>query len=306
MLRSRNAVAALILVLSSTSLLLVATTAAADEDHSALRGLQTTTSGYTHGSTTKRCPSNQRYLSNVQFGCPASCDQPVPMCKASVGPGCGCPKGTVLAGSSRPHNRKRCIQLQRCKKKPVSTPTYVPSYAPPPLPSSPFCPNNATPLADPYCGRGGTPCPIGYRCNIDPANPFGFAVCCPDANYVTPLANVYCGRGGTPCPVGYGCVIDPANPYAVCCREKDNDGPSLAPLVVPPAPSAPPRCVVKGCNGEICTDNDQISTLCVVPSCAEKCIARWGYCVLDSYTGTCGWTLSPSNAGLFKQCVTDC
>jgi hypothetical protein len=308
MLRSRAVVAALILVLSSAFLLLVTSVAAAeDEDHSALRGLQTS---YTH-STTRRCPANQRYLSNVQFGCPASCDQPVPLCYAAIGPGCGCPKGTVLAGSSRPRNRKRCIQLQQCNKKPVTTPTYAPPRpaTPPPLT---YCPNNVTPLANVNCGRGGTRCPTGSTCNIDPLD--RFAVCCPDTKYEPPaptppsssqcpdmskpLANAYCGRGGSPCPTGYGCITDPGDRFAICCREKTNYMPPL----VPPAAS----CVVTGCSGEVCTDKDpEISTICVVPSCATQCVARWGVCQADSYTGTCGWDLR-ANAGRYQQCLGNC
>jgi Lustrin, cysteine-rich repeated domain len=117
------------------------------------------------GPTTK-CPSNQQYLPAVQYGCPASCDQPIPLCKAAIGPGCGCPKGTVVAGSTRPHNPFLCLPPRRCRKLPL-----------------PVCPNGS-PLHDTisgarhFCGRGGKPCPRGYICHTDPAD--RFAVCCPD------------------------------------------------------------------------------------------------------------------------------
>jgi hypothetical protein len=65
-------------------------------------------------SSKTRCPANQQYLPEVQYGCPASCDQPVPLCKAAIGPGCGCPKGTVLAGSSLPRRPLSCIPKDQC------------------------------------------------------------------------------------------------------------------------------------------------------------------------------------------------
>lgn len=34
-------------------------------------------------SWSSRCPANQEYLPAVQYGCPASCDQPIPLCKAA-------------------------------------------------------------------------------------------------------------------------------------------------------------------------------------------------------------------------------
>jgi hypothetical protein len=78
-----------------------------------LRALQTDDS--------KKCPANQLHLPDVQYGCPASCDQPVPLCKAAIGPGCGCPDGTVLAGTSLPR-RFRCIPKEKCASDHVDLP----------------------------------------------------------------------------------------------------------------------------------------------------------------------------------------
>jgi hypothetical protein len=114
------------------------------------------------------CPANQRYLPDVQFGCPASCDQPIPLCKAATGPGCGCRAGRVLAGSSRPHNPEQCISPRRCNKRTTSSAQC--SYG------SPL--KDADTGVELFCGRGGAPCPKGSTCNIDPAD--RFAVCCSD------------------------------------------------------------------------------------------------------------------------------
>jgi Lustrin, cysteine-rich repeated domain len=120
-----------------------------------------------------QCPANQEYLPEVQFGCPASCDQPIPLCEAAIGPGCGCRAGKVLAGSTRPSRPDRCIPPRRCRK-----PT-----------TAPLCPNGS-PLKDPttgqqlFCGRGGEPCPQGSTCNTDPLD--RFAVCCPDLEQKPP------------------------------------------------------------------------------------------------------------------------
>jgi hypothetical protein len=75
-----------------------------------LRALQTDAAA----DDSQKCPANQEYLKEVQYGCPASCDQPVPLCKAAIGPGCGCPDGTVLAGEARPRRSDWCIEAEKC------------------------------------------------------------------------------------------------------------------------------------------------------------------------------------------------
>jgi hypothetical protein len=79
------------------------------------------------------CPANQIYRTKVPYGCsPVSCDEPIPQCDDKVTavrrPGCGCPDGTVLAGSSSSMmNHDRCIPPHRCRPKererPVATTT---------------------------------------------------------------------------------------------------------------------------------------------------------------------------------------
>jgi hypothetical protein len=251
MIPSCAAVALLLLVFASSSLMQVAT---------AQNG---TTGALRRANKIKppKCPANQQYLPAVQIGCPASCDQPIPMCKAAIAPGCGCPDGLVLAGggssttSSRPpRSPEQCISPKLCEKKNAVTP---------PMTSWSECPNGAMPLANTaHCGRGGSPCPTGYTCNIDPLD--RFAVCCPDA-YVSPpspspppppaasqcpsgaapLGGAFCGRGGSPCPNGHDCVIDPTDRFAVCCPQNG---------VVTPRPSLAqcPRGATPLANGASC------------------------------------------------------
>jgi hypothetical protein len=194
----------------------------------------TTTSTLRRGlsdDSQKKCPANQQYLPDVQFGCPASCDQPIPLCKAAIGPGCGCPKGTVIAGSStRPRQPERCISPKRCA---VPAPT----------------------------------CPTGE-----------------------PLKGAFCGRGGSPCPAGFTCNIDPLDRFAVCCSDD----------VSPP----PPKCVVTGCNSEVCTDNPDIATICVVPSCEVSCTIKFGTCQSDQ-NGVCGWDTSAAEKD-YQHCLAGC
>jgi hypothetical protein len=133
----------------------------------------------------KKCPANQQYLPDVQFGCPASCDQPIPLCKAAIGPGCGCPKGTVIAGSTtRPHQPERCINPKKCRNKP------------------------------------------------------------------------------------------------------------------------PPKCVITGCNSEVCTDNPDIVTICIAPTCEVSCLTKFGTCQSDK-TGVCGWDTSAAEQD-YQHCLAGC
>jgi hypothetical protein len=162
------------------------------------------------------------------------------MCKAAIGPGCGCPKGTVIAGSSRPRNPERCISPKRCRK--------IAVVVDPPA----MCPNGAEPLGGAFCGRGGSPCPTGFACNIDPAD--RFAVCCPDS-------------------------VPPTQP--------------------------PPNCIVTGCNSEVCTDNPDIATICVLPNCATQCTVKFGSCTTDATTGMCGWDTSATYQQ-YKECLASC
>lgn len=184
------------------------------------------------------CPANQKYQPEVNLGCPRSCDQPTPLCKNwPVGPGCGCPKFTVLAGTSRPRTPQRCIDPRDC------------------LRIDPLCPDGAYPLDRPSeCGPSGKPCPEGSFCNTDPID--RFAVCCPDPDDVPP--------------------------------------------------PSPPQCVVTGCNGEVCTDHpNDITTICVVPSCAVTCLITYGTCTSDNQHGSCGWDTSAEETD-YQRCLVDC
>ena len=245
----------------------------------------------------KKCPRNQVYLKDVQYGCPPTCDQPQPRCRAARGPGCGCPEGTILAGSSRKKRPDRCIPYDRCKcprnqvflpDVPFSCPATC--EQPVPLcdgPSGPGCgcPKGMVLGGNPRSERRKCVHPEGCKCratgckseicSIEPVSTtcqaltceeqclekFGkcetqqvqcvTAPCLPDCDWNTdskgykkcikkcnnqckvglPVKDptsgkeLFCGRGpnSAKCPVGTKCVIDPLDRFAVCCNDVGDD-----------------------------------------------------------------------------------
>ena len=249
----------------------------------------------------KKCPRNQVYLKSVQYGCPPTCDQPQPRCLAPQGPGCGCPEGTILAGSSRKKRPDRCIPYDKCKcpRNQVflaDVPFSCPATCEQPIPlcdgpSGPGCgcpkgmvlggnPRNprskrrkCVPPEECKCRVTGCKSEI---CSIKPAfttceaptceeqclQKFGkcetqqvqcvTAPCLPVCNWNTdskgydrciknchnqckvglPVKDptsgkeLFCGRGpnSVRCPVGTKCVIDPTDRYAVCCNDCEVGG----------------------------------------------------------------------------------
>ncbi|XP_052772848.1 uncharacterized protein LOC128211814 [Mya arenaria] len=79
------------------------------------------------------------------------------------------------------------------------------------------------PLANHYCGRGGSRCPNNYYCEIAPND--AYAECCPKiCQKGVPLVSSdgstwNCGRGGVRCPDGFECNIAPTDAWAVCCQK---------------------------------------------------------------------------------------
>jgi hypothetical protein len=140
------------------------------------------------------------------------------------------------------------------------------------------------------------------------------------------------GRPGCGCPNGTvlaGRSSSMMNPDRCIsphrCRPIGRERPVAT---TPSTTSSSSRCVVSGCNGEICTAvGQELLTICIAPTCEVSCLVQFGTCTNNTNTTTtmdkttsgfgddndhgivsslCGWNTGGATEREYQECVAGC
>ena len=270
----------------------------------------------------QKCPRNQVFLRDVQYGCPPTCDQPLSLCRAARGPGCGCPEGTILARSPTKERPPKCIPDHECRCPRNQVFLEDVSYF---YPAS--C-EDPEPLCDGPSGRG-CGCPKGMvlggnpnsknrkcvppeeckcrttgcnseKCSLKPE----FTTCVA----LAPTCEENCLQQFGKCETEQvQCVRPPCLPF--CNWNTDNRRYENCMNQCKPDK---PKCQVSGCNSEVCSP-ETVFTICAISepaTCEERCFREFRtceteevVCKTESCDPICSW--KTDNMG-YNECMDKC